>query len=48
MKNGRSNMKLEKTSKFNSLIRRHQPGAIGITLDEYGWADVRELIDGIN
>ena len=36
------------TSKFISLILRHKPETIGITLDEHGWADVRELIDGIN
>ena len=36
------------TSKFISLILRHKPEAIGITLDEHGWADVRKLIDGIN
>ena len=31
-----------------ALILRHKPETIGITLDEHGWADVRELIDGIN
>ena len=36
------------TSKFISLILRHNPGVIGITLDEHGWADVQELIDGLN
>ena len=36
------------TSKFISLILRHNPGAVGITLDEHGWANVQELIDGIN
>ena len=36
------------TSKFIALILRHKPETIGITLDEHGWADVRELIDGIN
>ena len=36
------------TSKFISLILRHKPEAIGITLDDHGWADVWELIDGIN
>ena len=41
-------MKLKETSKFISLILRHQPEAIGISLDEHGWADVRELIEGIN
>ena len=36
------------TSRFISLILRHKPEAIGITLDEHGWADVSELIEGIN
>lgn len=35
-------------SKFISLILRHKPETIGITLDEHGWANVDELIDGIN
>lgn len=30
------------------MILRHKPEAIGITLDEHGWADVDELIKGIN
>ena len=30
------------------MILRHQPEAVGITLDEHGWADVKELIDGVN
>ena len=38
----------ENTSKSISLILRHKPEMIGITLDEHGWADVRKLIDGIN
>lgn len=38
---------LNSTSKFISLILRHKPETIGITLDEYGWADVEELIAGI-
>lgn len=37
-----------KLSKFISLILRHQPDKIGIKLDEYGWANVDELINGIN
>ena len=41
-------MDLTKTSRFLSLILRHQPEAIGISLDEHGWADINELIDGIN
>lgn len=44
MKSGRS----DSTSRFISLILRHKPEAIGITLDEHGWADVQKLIDGIN
>ena len=36
------------TSRFISFILRHKPEVIGITPDEHGWADVRELIDGIN
>lgn len=39
---------LRETSKFISLILRHKPEAIGISLDEHGWAEVPALIDGIN
>ncbi len=35
-------------SKFISLILRHQPELAGITLDSNGWADVNELIEGVN
>ncbi|MDY3917971.1 MAG: RNA 2'-phosphotransferase [Candidatus Limivivens sp.] len=40
-------MDLTGTSKFISLILRHKPETIGITLDEHGWAEVEELIRGI-
>lgn len=40
--------RLERLSKFISMILRHKPEVIGITLDEHGWADVNELIKGIN
>lgn len=40
------NNKWKKTSVFLSLVLRHQPDAAGITLDEHGWADVEELIEG--
>ncbi len=40
-------MNLTKTSKYLSLILRHRPEAVGITLDEHGWARVDELIAGI-
>ncbi len=41
-------MDLKRTSVFISLILRHQPEVIGISLDRHGWANVQELIDGIN
>ena len=37
-----------KTSRFLSLILRHHPEKIGMTLDEHGWADVRELTEKMN
>ncbi len=40
--------KLKEISKFISLILRHKPEAIGISLDEHGWANVSELIEGIS
>jgi putative RNA 2'-phosphotransferase len=35
---------LVRTSKFLSLVLRHDPGRIGLTLDPAGWADVDELL----
>jgi len=35
-------------SKFMSLILRHKPEKIGITLDKNGWANINELILGMN
>lgn len=40
-------MNLNNLSKYLSLILRHKPEVIGITLDEHGWANVNELINGI-
>lgn len=40
-------MKNQDTGRFLSLILRHKPDIIGITLDEHGWANVEELIQGI-
>ncbi len=34
--------------KYISLILRHKPQIIGITLDEHGWADVGELLEGVS
>ena len=36
------------TSKYISLILRHQPEIIGISLDEHGWANVDELVRGVS
>src|SRR5712671_6221208 len=33
-----------KISKFLSLVLRHKPDAIGLTLDPQGWASIDELI----
>ena len=39
---------LTNLSKYLSLILRHKPETIGISLDKHGWADVDELIAGIS
>lgn len=43
-----TNKDIESTSKYLSLILRHKPETIGITLDEHGWANVDELIEGVS
>lgn len=40
-------MDLKKASIFISLVLRHKPEAAGITVDEHGWAEVSELLDGM-
>ena len=40
-------MDIKKLSKFLSLILRHKPDIVGISLDEHGWADVEALLRGI-
>jgi len=40
-------MNYNETSRYMSLILRHKPDVIGISLDEHGWANVDELISGI-
>lgn len=37
-----------KLSKFLSLLLRHHPEIAGIQLDEHGWADVDDLLAGMN
>lgn len=34
--------------KFLALVLRHKPEEIGISLDEHGWADVNELVQGMS
>lgn len=41
-------MNHKETSKYISLVLRHKPDVIGITLDEHGWANVDELIAGVS
>lgn len=41
-------METKETSKYISLILRHKPETIDISLDEHGWANVQELIDGVS
>jgi putative RNA 2'-phosphotransferase len=36
---------LIRTSKFLSYVLRHNPGALGLSLDPGGWADVETLIE---
>lgn len=48
MSAGSSAKWMNNTSKFISLILRHKPETIGISLDEHGWADVQELIEGVD
>ena len=43
----KTKMRKEETSKYISLILRHKPEVIGITVDEHGWANVSELIEGV-
>jgi putative RNA 2'-phosphotransferase len=36
---------VKQISKFLSLVLRHEPGKIGLTLDKEGWVDVAELLE---
>jgi putative RNA 2'-phosphotransferase len=43
------NEKESKTAgKYLSLLLRHEPGLIGLELDEQGWADIHELLEKWN
>lgn len=37
-----------KVSRFLSLVLRHEPGKIGLTLDSAGWVDVEKLLVACN
>ena len=37
---------LNETSKFLSYVLRHEPHAIGLSLDREGWGNIDELIEG--
>ena len=41
-------MKEKDISKYIAFILRHKPEEINIVLDEHGWADVHDLVEGIN
>ena len=41
-------MNLTSISKFLTLVLRHKPEEIGLTLDEHGWASIPELIEKLN
>ena len=41
-------MNTTKVSKYLSLILRHKPEEAGISLDAHGWANVKDLIDGVS
>jgi putative RNA 2'-phosphotransferase len=42
------NNNLKPISKFLSLVLRHKPEEIGLSLDENGWASVQELMEKMN
>ena len=41
------NVSPERISRFLSLILRHDPGQIGLSLDAQGWIDVATLLDAL-
>ena len=43
-----NNKRKEELSRFISLILRHKPEVIDINLDIHGYANVKQLIRGIN
>ena len=43
-----TNKELTSLSKFLSLILRHKPEAVNLSLDEYGYISINDLINSIN
>ncbi len=43
-----SKEKTTRISKFLSMVLRHKPENVGITLDENGWTDVLVLLKQLN
>jgi putative RNA 2'-phosphotransferase len=43
-----SEKSLTATSKFLSLVLRHQPEVVGMQLDDEGWLDINQLISNAN
>ena len=41
-------MNTTQISKLISLVLRHQPEKLGLTLDSHGWADTKALVEAIN
>ena len=41
-------MSQRSSSKFLSLVLRHDPGAIGLALDQGGWIEVDVLLDALS
>jgi putative RNA 2'-phosphotransferase len=37
-----------RTSKFLSLVLRHEPGRVGLKLDSAGWASINDLLAAVN
>lgn len=48
MSGGNNNKTHIKLSKYLSLVLRHKPEALGITLDTNGWTDVKVLLEKMN
>lgn len=44
----KADKRLVSTSKFLSLVLRHQPDVIGMSLDEQGWLEIDGLIENAN